>query len=147
MTRPHAADQPRFLVEVPLRVQAYDIDVVGIVSNIAYVRWLEDLRQAWCDAHYPTDRMFAQGFVPAIGSTHVEYKRAIVFGDRVAGRIWFEGFRGQRWHFGFEIVVGERIAAAARQSGIFLSVADRTIRQIPDDMLERFGKRPSPAPE
>ena len=40
MTRPH--DQ--FLVEMPLKVQGYDIDVAGIVSNIVYVRWLEDLR-------------------------------------------------------------------------------------------------------
>ena len=147
MTAPHDAAPLRFLVEVPLRVQAYDIDVVGIVSNITYVRWLEELRQAWCDAHYPSESMIAQGFVPAIGSTHVEYKRAITFGDRVTGRIWFEGFRGQRWHFGFELAVGDRVAAAARQSGIFLSITDRSIRQIPDDMLQKFGKRAAPAAE
>ena len=141
MTRAHDIE-PRFPVEMPLKVQAYDIDVVGIVSNISYVRWLEELRQAWCDTHYPTDRMFAQGFVPAIGLTHIEYKRAILFGERVLGRIWFEGFRGQRWNFGFEFVVVDRVAAVARQSGIFIALADRTIRQIPDDMLERFGKRP-----
>jgi len=36
--------------------------------------------------------MFAQGFVPAIGSTHVEYKRAIVFGDRVATQLRWDVF-------------------------------------------------------
>jgi len=33
-----------FLIEVPLPVRTYDIDFAGIVSNIVYIRWLEDLR-------------------------------------------------------------------------------------------------------
>src|SRR5262249_53677550 len=108
MGRSHDESERRFLVELPLKVQGYDVDVVGIVSNIVYVRWLEDLRQAFCDAHAPTDAMMAQGFLPALGSTHVEYKRAIRFGDAVTGRIWFDGFRGQRWGFAFEIVANGR---------------------------------------
>lgn len=129
----------RFEVETPLRVQSYDIDVAGIVSNIVYVRWLEDLRQAFCDAHYPIREMMARGFIPALGSTHVEYKRAIRFGDRVVGRVWFEGFRGQRWNFGFEILVNDETSAVARQTGVLISLADAKIQVIPPDMVEKFG--------
>jgi acyl-CoA thioester hydrolase len=27
----------------------YEIDFAGVVSNIVYVRWLEDLRNLFCD--------------------------------------------------------------------------------------------------
>ena len=88
--------------------------------------------------------MLAQGFLPALTSTHIEYQHAIRFGDRVLGRIWFEGFRGQRWHFGFEIVANDQIAAKARQTGILINLADANIRSIPEDMTERF--RPERCP-
>jgi acyl-CoA thioester hydrolase len=32
------------LVELELPIRTYDIDFAGIVSNIVYIRWLEDLR-------------------------------------------------------------------------------------------------------
>ena len=31
-------------LEMPLKVRAYDVDAMGYVSNIVYVRWFEDLR-------------------------------------------------------------------------------------------------------
>ena len=39
--------------ELPLRVQTYDIDFAGIVSNIVFIRWLEDLRLGLMDEAYP----------------------------------------------------------------------------------------------
>ena len=129
----------RSKIEILLPVQGYDIDVGGIVNNIVYVRWLENLRQAWCDIHYPTEQMVAEGFIPALGSTHIEYKRAIRFGDKVVGRIWFEGFQGVRWNFGFEILANERTSASAKQRGIFITLAEKKIYRIPPEMIERFG--------
>ena len=32
--------------EQPLPIRTYDIDFAGIVSNIVFIRWLEDLRLA-----------------------------------------------------------------------------------------------------
>jgi acyl-CoA thioester hydrolase len=145
-SRPNNEGPDRFRLELPLRVQGYDVDVAGVVSNIVYVRWLEDLRQAFCDAFYPTQEMIAQGFIPALTATHVEYKRATRFSDRVVGRIRFEGFRGQRWHFAFEIVANDQTAAVARQTGVLVSLADAKIRRIPDDMFERLGRLRYTAP-
>ncbi len=36
----------RHAIERDLPIRTYDIDFAGIVSNIVYVRWLEDLRLA-----------------------------------------------------------------------------------------------------
>jgi len=34
---------PSRIVERAIEIKTYDIDFAGIVSNIVYVRWLEDL--------------------------------------------------------------------------------------------------------
>ena len=47
-----------------MRVKPYDMDVVGVVSNIVYVRWMEDLRLAMLDAYLPLDEQMADGIVP-----------------------------------------------------------------------------------
>ena len=49
-------------VELTIPVRSYDIDFAGIVSNIVYIRWLEDLRLKWLDEHFPLDRQFKQGY-------------------------------------------------------------------------------------
>ena len=49
MTEQPSSD--RLEVQRPLRVKPYDIDVVGVVSNIVYVRWMEDLRMAMLDGY------------------------------------------------------------------------------------------------
>jgi acyl-CoA thioester hydrolase len=41
------------LVELEIKIKAYDIDVMGIVSNIVYVRWFEDLRTLFLIHFYP----------------------------------------------------------------------------------------------
>jgi len=38
-------------IDLPITVKTYDIDFMGIVSNISYVRWMEDLRLQFLDIH------------------------------------------------------------------------------------------------
>jgi len=121
-----------------LRVQGYDIDFARIVSNIVYVRWLEDLRLHFCDRYYPVEEMIAQDFVPVLGSTHIEYKRAIRFGDEVVGRIWFHEFDGPRWTFHFEILVNGATSATATQTGVFVRLSNTRPIRVPKDLFERF---------
>ena len=42
--------------EQPLPIRTYDIDFAGIVSNIVFIRWLEDLRLGLLDQAYPLIR-------------------------------------------------------------------------------------------
>ncbi len=46
---------------VSLRVKPYDIDVVGVVSNIVYVRWMEHLRLAMLEATAPAVELVITG--------------------------------------------------------------------------------------
>ncbi len=140
---PTRDDSPVHLqVETRLRVQGYDVDFARIVSNIVYVRWLEDLRLLFCDRYYPIDEMIAQDFVPILARTEIEYKRAIRFGDDVVGRIRFDRFDGPRWTFHFEIITNGTTAAVATQVGVFVRLSSMRPIRVPKDVIERFRQSP-----
>src|SRR5947209_9438797 len=84
-------------VELHFKVQTYDIDFAGIVSNQVYIRWLEDLRLELLDTYAPLDRQLEDGLVPVLLSTQISYKRALRLFDRPQGRIWMVDVSRVRW--------------------------------------------------
>ncbi len=49
--------QQPFEVALDLPIKTYDIDFAGIVSNIVYIRWLEDLRLKMLESHFPIENL------------------------------------------------------------------------------------------
>src|SRR5947208_6147204 len=60
MKRAHSSSRP-LEVELLLAVRTYDIDFAGHVSNIVYIRWLEDLRLQFLNEHLPLQEQWANG--------------------------------------------------------------------------------------
>ena len=77
-----------FEVELHFPVRTYDIDFAGIVSNIVYVRWLEDLRLEMLAHHFPLEEQLQRGIAPLVLQTKIDYKQAINLSDRPIGRMW-----------------------------------------------------------
>src|SRR4028119_726672 len=68
-------------IELSFPVKTYDIDFAGIVSNIVYIRWLEDLRLEILDAYLPLQKMLEDGIAPILLQTQIEYKQPITIFD------------------------------------------------------------------
>lgn len=126
-----SAESKHLGVEIALDVKSYDIDVAGIVSNIVYVRWLEDLRLVMLETYLPLKEQMEDGIVPAILTTHVEYKRAILMHDSVVGRMWLSGLSKIRWQVEADFLVGDQLAAHAQQEGCFISLAGHRPARLP----------------
>lgn len=90
-------------VEIAIPVRTYDIDFVGIVSNIVYIRWLEDLRLKFLDEHWQLDKQMEQGYAPILAGTEIEYKRPIKLIDKVIGRLWVSNLGRLKWTVQAEI--------------------------------------------
>ena len=73
--------------EQPLPIRTYDIDFAGIVSNIVFIRWLEDLRLALLDQAYPLVRALAEDVAPILLATRINYRRPVTIADPLVGRI------------------------------------------------------------
>jgi acyl-CoA thioester hydrolase len=121
-----AEAQPvRRILERPLPVRTYDIDFAGIVSNIVFVRWLEDLRLAMMEEVYPIARALADDAAPILLETRIAYDRPVSIHDEVIGRMWVTGMGRLKWHLAAEFVVGDVVHARAEQTGIFIRLSTR----------------------
>jgi acyl-CoA thioester hydrolase len=111
-------------ITLPLPVRTYDVDFVGFVSNIVYVRWLEDLRLQMLADYFPLDTaMQTLGIAPVLLRTEIDYKRAIRLFDVVQGRMWLAEAGRARQVLQAEFTVQGRLHAAARQTTCFIDLA------------------------
>lgn len=129
---------PSRTVVRPIEIKTYDIDHAGIVGNIVYVRWLEDLRLAMMAEVYPLAQAVADDLAPVLLETRISYERPLTLADRVVGRIWAIAMTGVRWRIGAEFRVGEAVHARAEQTGIFIRLSTRKPVPPPKVLVERF---------
>lgn len=123
------------LVEKRFKIQTYDIDLTGIVNNIVYVRWMEDLRRLMLDEYYPLEKFLEQNYIPIISSTAIEYKRPLRLSNIVYGRMWMEEAKKARWQVRAEFVMEEeKVAAIARQAGYFFDIKGNKPVELPDEL-------------
>jgi len=118
--------------ELPLRVQTYDIDFAGIVSNIVFIRWLEDLRLGLMDEAYPLVQALADDIAPILTATRIAYRRPVTIADRLLGRMRVAGLGRVRWRLAAEFIVGGAVHADAEQEGLFMRLSTRRPIAIPE---------------
>ena len=76
--------------EMPIRVDAADIDELGHVNNIVYLRWVQDVATAhWLEAALPEDRA---GLIWMVVRHEIDYQSPAVLNDEVILRTWIGHF-------------------------------------------------------
>jgi len=125
-------------IDLPITVKTYDIDFMGIVSNISYVRWMEDLRLHFLEVHYPLQKLMAELIVPVLSHMHIDYKRPIRMHDEVMGSIWMEKFDSSGWVANMEFTVNGKLAATAAQGGVFINIGTMKRADPPDGMKKKY---------
>jgi acyl-CoA thioester hydrolase len=126
------------LIERPIVVRTYDIDFANIVHNIVYFRWLEDLRSEILADVLPIDEILASGVSPILTHSEIDYRWPVRIGDAATGRMWVAELSRTRWTLAAEIVVGDQVCAAARQSGYFADLKTLRPVRVPEKLREQF---------
>lgn len=126
------------LVQKSFHVNAYDIDVMGIVSNIVYIRWFEDLRFLLMDHFWNYQSMLKTGQSPILYETSAKYKRPVTIFDAPEGRLWVSSLTKSRWTVDIEISVEEKPVCCGRQTGYFYDLAKKRPVRIPTALLESW---------
>jgi acyl-CoA thioester hydrolase len=134
-----AADQKQpFEIEICLPVRTYDIDFAGIVNNIVYVRWLEDLRLEMLARYFPLDEQLKSGIAPVIVQTKIDYKQSIKLADAPSGRMWIKAMESLRWTVNAAILVNGKAAALGEQVGIFINLENNKPIRIPERLKQKY---------
>ncbi len=126
------------LVEKPLKVNGYDIDIMGIVSNIVYVRWFEDLRTHFLDKYWPFETMLQANQSPILFKTEVVYRHPITIYDKPLGRVWVANLGRAKWEMEFEIESNGRIHCTGKQIGYVYHVEQKKPVSLPPEFVEMY---------
>lgn len=133
-------DKKILLIEKAIKVATYDIDFAGIVSNISYIRWLEDLRLAWLEKYFSLGKQVKAGFAPILLETRIEYHHAIRMFDQPVGLMWVDRLHSHKWRIKAEIRVEDKIMAIAEQKGVFVDREKWKPIRIPENLKQLYLK-------
>lgn len=132
--------QKQLEVTLNLSVQTYDIDFAGVVSNIVYLRWLEDLRLAMLAKYLPLKQLMARGYCPIIASSQIEYKKALRMFDHPIGKMWIAQLGRLRCTLKAEIQLDNQIVTTATQTGFFINLQTMRPTAIPQDLRKIYAQ-------
>ena len=97
------AEAPRIRTEV--QVMFFDTDCGGVVSNIAYLRFIEIARtQLAEELGLELARMSKTQQYPVVVRTEIDYRRAAKLADRLVIEGWLDQLERARFWCGFRIV-------------------------------------------
>ena len=122
-------------VEHHFRVMTYDIDFAGIVSNISYIRWLEDLRNLFAEQSLSLGRALQRGIAPALMHTEIDYLSPVRFPDTLTGRMWLAEHGRSKWVLAAEFKTQgtDQVVARAKQFGVFVALDSFRPVRLPDE--------------
>jgi len=130
-------NKPLF-VEADLNIHAYDVDVMGYVSNIVYIRWFEDMRHHLLDKYYPFEKMIEDGKSPVLMHTGADYLRPLTIHDKPKGRCWMSKGGGTKWELRYEIVQGDVVHCSGLQRGYSMDLTTQRPVKLAQNLLDAF---------
>jgi len=124
--------------EIPLRPQPDDIDALGHVNNIVYVRWIQEVAAAHWRAITSAEERAQLAWV--VVRHEIDYKVAARLDDGLLGRTWVGDLTAATCvrHTQITRPVDGRTLVLARTSWCAVTPASGRPRRIPDEMRARF---------
>ncbi|GIK50316.1 MAG: acyl-CoA thioesterase [Hyphomonadaceae bacterium] len=125
-------------------VAAADIDELGHVNNIVYLRYAQEIAIAHWRARATPD--MAANYVWVVMRHEVDYRAALMLGDEAEARTWVDDrARGPAWTRFVDIYKAGagKPAAQIKSNWCLLDARTRRIRRVPPDLVARFLSPPS----
>jgi acyl-CoA thioester hydrolase len=123
---PAAAGRRPVRYELVIRVGADDIDDLGHVNNLVYVRWVQEVARAhWESAARAEDRA---SLVWVVVRHEIDYLHPAVEGDEIVARTWVESWKGATSHRRTEIGRRSDGTPLARAHTVWCALDARTWR-------------------
>src|SRR5215471_19919424 len=92
-------------IRTEVQVMFFDTDCGGVVSNIAYLRFIEIARTHLAEKlGLALAEMAQKQTYPVVVRTEIDYRRAATLGDRLVIEGWLDRFERVRFWCGFRIV-------------------------------------------
>lgn len=133
--------EPRIRTE--LQVMFFDTDCGGVVSNIAYLRFIEIARTLLAEElGLPLAEMAKTQKYPVVVRTEIEYRRAAKLGDRLVIEGWLDDLQRARFWCAFRITrpSDETLIAECRQMLTLIEMPAAKLLPLPADWEKYRGR-------
>ena len=132
-------------VRTDVQVMFFDTDCGGVVSNIAYLRFIEIARTHLAEALglAPAEMAEKQTY-PVVVRTEIDYRRAARLGDRLVIEGWLDHVERARFWCAFRITRprDNTLIAECRQTLALIEMATGKLLRLPDHWKD-YGKAES----
>jgi len=128
------SEQPRIRTEV--QVMFFDTDCGGVVSNIAYLRFIEIARTLLAEElGLPLAEMAKTQKYPVVVRTEIDYRHAAKLGDRLVIDGWLDQLQRARFWCAFRITrpADEALIAECRQTLALVKMPAAKLLPLPAD--------------
>ena len=126
---------------IRLRATDADIDELGHVSNLVYVRWVQEVAQAHSTARgWDLAAYQRLGAVFVVRKHEIEYLASVQRGEEIELTTWISSWRGpsaQR-HTRMRRVSDGRDVARALTHWVLVSMPEGRPRRIPPELVDAF---------
>jgi YbgC/YbaW family acyl-CoA thioester hydrolase len=142
-----AAKIPRIRTEV--QVMFFDTDCGGVVSNIAYLRFIEIARTLLAEElGLALAEMAETQRYPVVVHTEIDYRRAARLGDRLVVEGWLDRLERVRFWCAFRIVRPRDnvLIAECRQSLALIEMPAGTVLRLPESWEKHRNLKPNTQP-
>lgn len=124
---------------LPITPTAADIDELGHVSNLVYLRWVLDVATAHSSSlgwSHPEYRALGSVFV--VRRHEIDYVAQVLVGDQLIGETWVDSWKLASCIRKTELRRGEQVVARAATTWAMLSFDSGRPTKIPDHLRELF---------
>ncbi|HUB77730.1 MAG TPA: thioesterase family protein [Bryobacteraceae bacterium] len=124
--------------ELPIRVEPADIDELGHVNNVTYLRWVQDAAVAHWTAAAPAEELARLFWI--VLRHEIDYLHAAHLEDRIAARTWVGTATRMRFERLTEIVcvTDRRVLARARTLWCPIDAVTRKPTAVSAEVRARF---------
>jgi acyl-CoA thioester hydrolase len=119
----------------PIVVQADDIDALGHVNNVVYVRWVQEVAAAHWESVAPSDFLTRYSWV--VLRHEIDYRNPAFMNDELTGQTWVGEHYGAKFDRFVKITRrgDEKIIGEARTTWCLLDSATLRPQRIPNNVL------------
>ena len=124
---------------IPITPAAADIDELGHVSNLVYLRWVMDVAMAHSRARgWDWARYRALGAAFMVRRHEIDYVAQVTLGEQLRAETWVDSWRLASCIRKTELLRDGKVVARAATTWAMISLASGRPQKIPDDLAALF---------
>lgn len=121
---------------LPISVQESDIDVMGHVNNVVYLRWVQEVAAAhW---NFVASRELQKKYSWVVLRHEIDYRLPVFLEDKIIGSTWVGNYHGSRFERFVKLYHADtdKVAAEAKTMWCLLDGITMKPKRIDEEILQ-----------